>query len=127
MTRLADIAARQAIPLSYLEQLFARLKRAGLVEGVRGPHGGYRLARPAEHVSVAAVIAAVDESIATNACRAGGTISCTGKSERCLTHDLWAALGGRISDFLTEVSLADVAAGRVSKPPRKRFSAEASA
>lgn len=126
-TRLADIAARQVIPLAYLEQLFSRLKKAGLVEGVRGPNGGYRLSRAAEDVSVAAVIAAVDEPIATNACAGGGTIACTGKSERCLTHDLWAALGGQINDFLSDVSLADVAAGRIAKPARKRASAEASA
>ncbi|HWA23682.1 MAG TPA: Rrf2 family transcriptional regulator [Caulobacterales bacterium] len=114
MVRLQEIAARQSISQPYLEQLFARLKRAGLVEGVRGPNGGYRLARPAAEVSVAEVIAAVDETIATNACRAGGPIGCTGRKERCLTHNLWAALGHRISDFLDEVSLADVAAGRVA-------------
>lgn len=126
VTRLADIAARQAIPLAYLEQLFGRLRKAGLVEGVRGPNGGYRLARAAEAVSIAAVIAAVDEPIATNACHSGGTIACTGKTERCLTHDLWAALGGQINDFLNDVSLADVAAGRIAKPPRRRASVEAS-
>ncbi|MEJ0024152.1 MAG: Rrf2 family transcriptional regulator [Alphaproteobacteria bacterium] len=114
MVRLQEIAARQAISQPYLEQLFSRLKRAGLVEGVRGPNGGYRLSRPAEEVSVAEVIAAVDETIATNACRAGGPIGCTGRKERCLTHNLWAALGDRINDFLDDVSLADLAAGRVA-------------
>ncbi len=113
--RLADIAERQAISLAYLEQLFGRLKRAGLVVGVRGPNGGYRLARPAGAVSVAAVIAAVDEPIATNACRAGGPIGCTGKKERCLTHDLWAGLGRRINDYLSDVTLADLAEGRVER------------
>lgn len=125
MVRLQEIAARQSISQPYLEQLFARLKRAGLVEGVRGPNGGYRLARPAADVSVAEVIAAVDETIATNACRAGGPIGCTGRKERCLTHNLWAALGNRISDFLDEVSLADVAAGRVT--PARADRAEAPA
>jgi Rrf2 family transcriptional regulator, iron-sulfur cluster assembly transcription factor len=113
--RLADIAERQAISLAYLEQLFSRLKKAGLVVGSRGPNGGYRLARPAEAVSVAAVIAAVDEPIATNACRAGGPIGCTGKKERCLTHDLWAGLGRRINDYLSDVTLADLAEGRVGR------------
>jgi Rrf2 family iron-sulfur cluster assembly transcriptional regulator len=111
--RLQEIAARQTISLAYLEQLFARLKRAGLVEGVRGPQGGYRLARPAESMSVADIIAAVDERIATTACRAGGALGCTGKAERCLAHNLWAALGRRIEDYLGQVSLADLVAGRV--------------
>lgn len=113
--RLADIAERQNISLAYLEQLFARLKKAGLVVGARGPNGGYRLAKPAEAVSVAAVIAAVDEPIATNACRAGGPIGCTGKKERCLTHDLWAGLGRRINDYLSDVTLADLAEGRLER------------
>ena len=113
--RLADIAERQGISLAYLEQLFGRLKKAGLVEGVRGPAGGYRLSRPAEQVSVAEVIAAVDESIATTACNEGGVISCTGRSEKCLTHRLWAGLGRRISDYLGEVTLADVVAGQIDK------------
>jgi Rrf2 family iron-sulfur cluster assembly transcriptional regulator len=90
---------------------------------VRGPNGGYRLARAAEAVSVADVIAAVDESIATNACHAGSVASCTGKSEKCLTHRLWAGLGRRIHDYLGEVSLADLAAGDVDKP--RRVAAEA--
>jgi Rrf2 family iron-sulfur cluster assembly transcriptional regulator len=124
--RLADIADRQSIPLAYLEQLFSRLKKAGLVEGVRGPNGGYRLARPAEAVSVAEVIAAVDEPIATNACRAGGAIACTGKRERCLTHDLWAGLGRTINDYLGDVTLADIAAGRAGGRAKPAASAEAS-
>jgi Rrf2 family transcriptional regulator, iron-sulfur cluster assembly transcription factor len=121
--RLADVAARQSIPLAYLEQLFSRLKKAGLVEGVRGPNGGYRLARPAEAVSVAEVIAAVDEPIATNACRAGGPIGCTGRQERCLTHDLWAGLGRTINDYLGDVTLADIAAGNVASRRAKRAAA----
>ena len=114
VVRLQEIATRQGISQPYLEQLFARLKRAGLVIGVRGPNGGYRLARPAGEVSVAEVIAAVDETIATNACRVGGPVGCTGRQERCLTHNLWAALGRHIHDFLGDVTLADVANGRVA-------------
>lgn len=117
VVRLQEIAARQGISQPYLEQLFARLKRAGLVIGVRGPNGGYRLTRPAGEVSIAEVIAAVDETIATNACRVGGPVGCTGRQERCLTHNLWAALGRQIHDFLGDVTLADVADGRVG-PPR---------
>ncbi len=116
VVRLQEIAARQGISQAYLEQLFARLKRAGLVIGVRGPHGGYRLARPAGEVSVAQVIAAVDETIATNACRVGGPVGCTGRQERCLTHNLWAALGRHIHDFLGDVTLADLSDGRVAPP-----------
>jgi Rrf2 family iron-sulfur cluster assembly transcriptional regulator len=110
---VAEIAARQGISAAYLEQLFARLRRAGLVEGVRGPGGGYRLARPAEAVSVADVIAAVDERVATTRCEPGARVGCTGKTERCLTHDLWAALACQINGFLAGVSLRDVADGRV--------------
>jgi Rrf2 family iron-sulfur cluster assembly transcriptional regulator len=110
---IAEIAGRQGISAAYLEQLFARLRRAGLVEGVRGPGGGYKLARPAEEVSVADVIAAVDERIATTRCEPGARLGCTGKTERCMTHNLWAALNGRIHSFLASVSLRDLADGRV--------------
>jgi Rrf2 family iron-sulfur cluster assembly transcriptional regulator len=124
--RLADIAERQGISLAYLEQLFGRLKRAGLVEGVRGPHGGYRLALAPNAVSVAAIIAAVDESIDTNACHAAGVIACTGKSEKCLTHRLWAGLGRHIRDYLGDVTLADVVSGAVEpKPAPKTMEASA--
>ena len=111
---IAEIAARQGLSAAYLEQLFARLRRAGLVEGVRGPGGGYRLAQPARDVSVAQVIAAVDERIATTRCEPGSRIGCTGKTERCVTHDLWAALNCKINEFLAGISLQDVADGRVS-------------
>ncbi len=113
---LHEIAARQGISLAYLEQLFARLRRAGLVEGVRGPHGGYRLSRAAEEISVSDIIAAVNERVPTTRCVPGQTVGCTGRSERCLTHDLWAALGRRIEAFLVETSLADVVAGRLDAP-----------
>ena len=111
---VAEIATRQGISAAYLEQLLARLRRAGLVEAARGPGGGYRLARAAEEVSVAQVIAAVDERIATTRCKPGAKLGCTGKAERCLTHNLWAALNLKINEFLSGVSLKDVAEGRVS-------------
>jgi Rrf2 family iron-sulfur cluster assembly transcriptional regulator len=111
---IAEIAERQGLSAAYLEQLFARLRKAGLVEGVRGPGGGYKLARPAEAVSVADVISAVDERVATTRCEPGSKIGCTGKSERCVTHNLWAALACQINSFLSGVSLRDVADGRVS-------------
>lgn len=109
---LADIAARQEISLSYLEQLFARLRRRGLVTSARGPGGGYRLARGAAETSIADIVHAVDEPL--RATRCGASKGCMIKGERCLTHDLWADLGARIEDYLASVSLADVASGRLS-------------
>jgi Rrf2 family iron-sulfur cluster assembly transcriptional regulator len=116
---LADIAARQQLSLCYLEQLFGGLRRAGLVASVRGPGGGYRLARPAEQVTIAEVLAAVDEPIrvtrcdgATPGCMAGQGDEAPGDHRaRCRTHDLWEALGHHLHSFLSAVTLADVLAG----------------
>ena len=109
---LAEIAGRQGISLAYLEQIFARLRRGGLVVGARGPGGGYVLARPAAEIPVFAVIAAVDEPTEVTRCREGS--GCLSKGDRCLTHELWDALGRTIERFLSGVSLADVVEGRVS-------------
>ncbi|MGQ0658761.1 MAG: Fe-S cluster assembly transcription factor [Chromatiales bacterium] len=100
---LADIATRQGISLAYLEQLFARLRRRQLVQSARGPGGGYRLGREARSISVAEVIAAVDESV--DATRCGGLKNCQGQ-HRCLTHDLWEDLSHEIEGFLSRISLA---------------------
>ena len=100
---LAEIANRQGISLSYLEQLFALLRRRSLVSSTRGPGGGYRLGKPGSEVSVADVIAAVDESV--DATRCGGRENCQGE-ERCLTHDLWQDLSRQIYDFLNDIDLA---------------------
>jgi Rrf2 family iron-sulfur cluster assembly transcriptional regulator len=106
---LAEIAARQEISLSYLEQLFARMRRGGLVKSVRGPGGGYRLARPAAETSVAEIVVAVDEPLrATRCAGVGSTRGCMASGERCLTHHLWEELGEQIHMFLAGVSLADV-------------------
>jgi Rrf2 family iron-sulfur cluster assembly transcriptional regulator len=110
---LADIAERQEISLSYLEQLFALLRRNDLVTSVRGPGGGYRLARPPEETRIADIILAVDEPIKTTRCELGSPRGCTGKSTRCLTHDLWEELGHQIHIFLNAVTLADVIQKRV--------------
>lgn len=99
---LSEIAERQGISLSYLEQLFSRLRKRGLVDGTRGPGGGYRLLRSVELISVADVIDAVDETV--DATRCGGQQNCQGE-QRCLTHDLWAELSTQIRDFLGNVSL----------------------
>lgn len=116
-TPLADIAARQQISLSYLEQLFARLKRRGLVESVRGPGGGYRLARPADQLSVADVVHAVDEPLRATRCSARQA-GCMKGGARCATHDLWAEMGDQIEAWLAGVSLEDVAKGRVGQKAR---------
>jgi Rrf2 family transcriptional regulator, iron-sulfur cluster assembly transcription factor len=105
---LQEVARRQEISLSYLEQLFARMRRAGLVSGVRGPGGGYRLARTADATTVAEIIAAVNEPIKATRCKEGSTKGCTGKQGRCIAHGLWAQLGDHIHGFLASVSLADV-------------------
>lgn len=93
---LAEISERQAVSLSYLEQLFSQLRRAGLVQGMRGPGGGYRLARPANAVSVAEVIVAVDGPVNTD-------------SESCLTHELWGELSEQLHEMLSDISLASLA------------------
>jgi len=109
---VADMAERQQISRPYLEQIFARLRRAGLVRSVRGPGGGYQLTRPAAGVSVADVIAAVDEPLKATRC-GGGQVGCMHGGARCLTHDLWEETGRAIHDYLASVSLADVLAGRL--------------
>jgi Rrf2 family iron-sulfur cluster assembly transcriptional regulator len=104
-TALADIAQRQGISLSYLEQLFSRLRKRALVSSVRGPGGGYNLAREAMDISVAEVIAAVDENVDTTRC--GGAHNCQANGP-CLTHDLWQDLSDRIYDYLHHISLRDL-------------------
>ena len=115
---VADIAERQQISHPYLEQIFARLRRAGLVRSLRGPGGGYRLTRDAATVSVADVIAAVDEPLKATRC-GGGETGCMHGGARCLTHDLWEETGRAIHDYLASVSLADVLAGRLRQEPAR--------
>ncbi len=110
---LADISGRQEISLSYLEQLFAKLRRAGLVKSVRGPGGGYLLARPAEDTRIADAILAVDEPIRATRCKPNTATGCHSDKSRCLTHDLWEELSRQIHLFLSSVSLADVVERRV--------------
>lgn len=110
---LADIAQRQEISLSYLEQLFAKLRKGGLVKSVRGPGGGYLPAQAPETIRIADIILAVDEPIQTTRCSFGTTVGCQGRSSRCPTHDLWEELGNQIHQFLTAVSLADVCQQRI--------------
>ena len=112
---LADIASRQEISLSYLEQLFARLRRGGLVKSVRGPGGGYRLAKPAHETSVADIVLAVNEPLRATRCAGQGSPKgCMLGGERCLTHNLWEQMGHQIHSYLAGVSLDDVVSGRLS-------------
>lgn len=109
---LAEISARQKISLSYLEQLFGKLRRHQLVDSVRGPGGGYCLAKDAAAVTVAEIILAVDEPIDATQC--GGKENCR-DDQKCLTHDLWATLTTRIFDYLESVSLRQLVDDRKAK------------
>ncbi len=104
---LAAVSGRQGISLSYLEQLFGKLRRHGLVESVRGPGGGYHLGKPLDAVSVADIILAVDEPIDATQC--GGRENCH-DDRRCMTHELWSALNAHIFSFLRSVTLAQLVA-----------------
>ncbi len=102
---LAGISERQSISLSYLEQLFSRLRRSGLVKSVRGPGGGYRIAKPLSEISVSEIIRAVDELIDATQC--GGHENCR-DDRRCMTHNLWSSLNVKILEYLSGVSLNDL-------------------
>ncbi len=105
---LADIADRQEISLSYLEQLFAKLRRGGLVRSVRGPGGGYLLAREDIETRISDIILAVDEPIRATRCTPGQPYGCRINKSRCMTHDLWEELGNQIYLYLSSVTVADV-------------------
>jgi Rrf2 family protein len=104
---LSAIAERQHLSAAYLEQIFLKLRRSGLVESARGRTGGYRLGRPANEIMVAEVMSAVEEDTRMTRCGGPKESGCLGE-DRCLTHGLWDALGRQIEGFLTRVSLADV-------------------
>jgi len=110
---LAEIAERQEISLSYLEQLFASLRKSGLVKSVRGPGGGYLLVRGRSDTRIADIILAVDEPIRATRCTPGAPVGCRGNRTRCSTHDLWEELGNQIHLLLSSVSLEDVCEQRV--------------
>lgn len=113
---LAEIATRQEISLSYLEQLFARLRKSGLVQSVRGPGGGYRLAKGADQTAVAEIVLAVDEPIRATRCTAHASPrGCMMGGERCITHNLWEDLGDEIHRYLSSVSLEDVILNRTAQ------------
>jgi Rrf2 family iron-sulfur cluster assembly transcriptional regulator len=120
---LADIAARQEISLSYLEQLFSRLRRRGLVVSARGPGGGYRLARAASDTMISDIVLAVDEPLRATRCSAKAQRGCMSSGQRCMTHDLWDEMGRQIHGYLASVSLADVIEGKLGEQRRARTAA----
>jgi Rrf2 family iron-sulfur cluster assembly transcriptional regulator len=118
---LAEVADRQEISLSYLEQLFGKLRRGGLVASVRGPGGGYLLAREPQQMRIADIILAVDEPIKATRCTPGSPRGCHSHKGRCLTHDLWEELGNQIYLYLSSVTLADVCERRILGTSRLKF------
>ena len=126
---LADISKRQGISLSYLEQLFSKLRRNGLVDSARGPGGGYRLSRVAKEICIADVITAVDEKVDARKCEGKG--NCSGDNNPCLTHDLWCDLSDQIYDFLQSIDLEQLVnkenARVTPSSSRKKDSAQLSA
>ncbi|HAT51678.1 MAG: Fe-S cluster assembly transcription factor [Betaproteobacteria bacterium] len=109
---LSDISERQNISLSYLEQLFGKLRRRALVTSVRGPGGGYRISQPTETITVGEIIRAVDETVDATQC--GGLKNCKDDKE-CITHELWTGLNEHIFDYMDTVKLADLVEKRVFK------------
>lgn len=118
---LADIAECQEISLSYLEQLFSKLRKGGIVKSVRGPGGGYLLASSPEETAIADIILAVDEPLHATRCTPGSPEGCRSNRTRCLTHDLWEELGNQIHLYLSSVTLADVSERRIlaTRPPAR--------
>lgn len=108
---LAEIAERQDISQEYLEQLFGKLRKAGLVESARGPGGGYRLAREASEIPVSRIIEAVDEELRFTRCEGDAVDGCV-KGSRCNAHDLWSSLGRQMMYFLASITLEDVVSNR---------------
>lgn len=122
---LADIAAREEISLPYLEQIFCGLRRRGLVCSVRGPGGGYRLAREAGEIRIAEIFCAMDEPLRATRCETDWEHGCRQDLAHCRTHALWAELGHFVDLFLSSVSLADVVDGRIGACSRKAGTAAA--
>lgn len=118
---LAAIAQRQEIPLAYLEQIFARLKRSGLVHSVRGPGGGYTLARSLEDITIADVMKASEEPMKMTRCDGKRHEGCMAPKTRCLTHDLWEGLSAQIHGYLGSITLADVCNRKVTMPAAAMF------
>ncbi|MGY6772877.1 Fe-S cluster assembly transcriptional regulator IscR [Gallibacterium sp. ZY190522] len=119
---LADISERQKISLSYLEQLFAKLRRHGLVKSTRGPGGGYQLGYASEEISIGMIISAVNENVQATKCKSKGNCQ---DGVQCLTHSLWQKLSDRIEDFLNEITVAELVSSQQEKM-QQRYRAEIS-
>ena len=120
LVKITEIAARQNISSTYLEQLLLSLKNSGLVVGVRGPNGGYKLATPSENIMISDIVNIVEGRMEARGC-VSKSGSCTGVSGRCMTHDLWDELSRHIELFLGQISLKDIIIGNVlgrSSPPK---------
>ncbi|WP_371398187.1 Rrf2 family transcriptional regulator [Fretibacter rubidus] len=113
---LRDISTRQGISIQFLEQLFGKLRKAGLVESVRGVKGGYKLSHDPRHMRLSAIISAVNEDIKAHGCTPETKKACNGLTSRCLTHNLWGALEAHIGNFLEHVSVQDVVDDTVHLP-----------
>lgn len=114
---LAEVSSRQDISVTYLEQLFMKLRRAGLVDSVRGPGGGYRMAKPAAEMNIAEIMAAVDETVSALRCEDKPGQGCGGSQEACLTHALWEQLSAHVHVFLSQTTIADVIGKRLMPCP----------
>jgi Rrf2 family iron-sulfur cluster assembly transcriptional regulator len=113
---LTDISLRQNISLSYLEQLFSKLKNEKLVKSIRGPSGGYILEKNPKEIRISNIIDAVDEEIKTLNCKKDSKKGCNGKTTKCITHNLWDELENHINDFFYKISLSDVVKQRNTEP-----------
>jgi len=120
-TNLNEISIRQGISISFLEQIFLKLKRNNLVQSSRGPSGGYLLAKSPEEIKLSSIIQAVDEKVKTVGCKKESKKSCTGKSIKCITHDLWDDLETHINNFFERNTLKDIVY-RAKKNNQKEFS-----
>ena len=107
-TNLTDISLRQGISLSFLEQIFSKLKKNNLVQSSRGPFGGYLLSKPPEEIKLSSIINAVDEKVKTVGCKKESKKGCTGKSVKCITHNLWDELENHIKSFFEKNTLKDI-------------------
>ncbi len=110
---LAEIAERQEISLSYLEQLFAKLRKSGIVKSVRGPGGGYVIAYPASTMRISDVIMAVDEPVSATRCKNTSSVGCMNNKSRCSTHDLWSELTNHINLYLNSITISDVCENKI--------------
>ena len=107
-TNLTEISLRQGISISFLEQIFLKLKKSNLVRSSRGPTGGYSLTRSPEEIKLSSIIKAVDEKVKTVGCKKESKKGCTGKSIKCITHDLWDDLETHINNFFEKNTLKDI-------------------